>query len=246
MNLDTKESSLSRKSVIEASPELKKQEPAAAIAIPNIKLHMSDIDCEEQAASENDILGGTVDGDMPNSQSGVNGIKLHKIDSDAVSYSGARVLRSENRKKVPWKKEELDVLIRGVEEYGLSNWRRVLEAGKDVFDKRRRPVDLIDKYRQYTKSTSFYTTAKRNWIELLDDDSARQDMAGEIIVYKEKFPYDAAMRFAKRRAAKEDPDQNFIIKIQDVDNPDKMHLYAATPEGSAIRIRKLSFTDKGN
>lgn len=183
--------------------------PEEEVAMHQIRLHLSDADFPKERA------------------------KLERLDGPVDGK-----LRNESRTRVRWESNELKKLIEGVEKFGLSSWRKILDYGAGVFNKKRRPIDLVDKYRQYTKSTSFYTTAKRNWIELDEHGNAKQEISGEVVLFREKFPYDAALRFAKRVV--QSVTGKYLLRIQDAENAGSVHIYEVrTMEGGRIKLRKI-------
>jgi len=53
-------------------------------------------------------------------------------------------------KRNPWTDEETEVLIRGVERFGIGNWKQILECKDFTFNKRN-AVDLKDRFRFWTR-----------------------------------------------------------------------------------------------
>ncbi|EUD68071.1 hypothetical protein C922_01683 [Plasmodium inui San Antonio 1] len=57
--------------------------------------------------------------------------------------------RKRYKPRVKWDKGETERLIDGINEYGLSNWRQIMEAYS--FSESRTNVSLKDKYRNFKK-----------------------------------------------------------------------------------------------
>ncbi|KJP87468.1 hypothetical protein AK88_02900 [Plasmodium fragile] len=64
------------------------------------------------------------------------------------SMSGERKRKS-YKTRVKWDKGETERLIAGINEYGVSNWRQIMEAYS--FSEGRTNVSLKDKYRNFKK-----------------------------------------------------------------------------------------------
>ncbi|XP_028798204.1 uncharacterized protein LOC114753672 [Neltuma alba] len=61
------------------------------------------------------------------------------------------------RKNVPWTTEEEDILMEGVQKFGVSDqqrmpWKQIWEFGSHVFLSERRPADLKDKWKNICKA----------------------------------------------------------------------------------------------
>lgn len=164
-------------------------------------------------------------------------IKLHIGAPEMKACTDYARLRRDTRSKISWSSEELSALVAGVECHGLGNWTEILTENSNVFKHGRRPVDLLDKYRQYSKTTSFYRTPKKNWVEVDESGMPKTDSLGEIISYAEKFPYDAASKFAKKLKFQEHPANRLVIR--DAEDISNVHMYSVSFVGDKPVIRKI-------
>lgn len=151
--------------------------------------------------------------------------------------------RKHNKKDLKWTEEEVDALEKGVQKYGSGNWKMIISKYDDIFKGKRRIVDLATKYRLIMKETSFYKTEKKDWIVIDDSGEPETDSLGEIVVSKQKFPYDAAKKFSKKRIAS--GMKNFTIKIREAQDMNNVHIYSVetTPMG-AVKIKKMVIKDE--
>lgn len=157
---------------------------------------------------------------------------------EGASNDDYKDFRGPIRDKVNWTDKELEALIEGLEKHrGQKRWTEILNENADIFHPERRIVDLVDKYRQYSKSSSFYLTEKKDWIEMDEDGEPRTDSMGEIVCFNEKFPYDAALKFAKRE--KNDRKENSIITIRELENELNTHSYNVFVESNSVKLKKV-------
>lgn len=170
-------------------------------------------------------------------------IKLSNSNGIKEMNGQLETFRKQNKKDLKWSDEEVDALMKGVQKYGNGNWRMILLKYGDVFKGKRRIVDLATKYRLIMKETSFYRTEKKDWIVIGDNGEPEVDSLGEIIVSKQKFPYDAAKKFSKKRVAS--GLKNFTIKVREAQDINNVHIYSVetTPTGT-VKIKKMIM--KGN
>lgn len=171
-------------------------------------------------------------------KNGVPKIKLSNTNEIKEVNGELEAFRKQNKRDLKWTDEEVEALVKGVHKYGIGNWRMILLKYNDVFKGKRRIVDLATKYRLIKKDTSFYRTPKKDWIVIDDDGEPEIDSLGEIVVSKQKFPYDAAKKFAKKRIAS--GLRNFTIKIREAQDINNVHIYSVetSPVGT-IKIKKM-------
>lgn len=152
---------------------------------------------------------------LPNISLRESEIKKH-AEEDLPAY------RQECREPIPWSTNEMEALIDSVNKEGQL-WSKILEKYKGNFDPSRRIVDLKIKYNLITKKSSYYKTSKKDWITVDENENPILDSLGEIIVISEKFPYDAAKKFGRKRFL--NGENNFIMKIREAEDIENVHHY---------------------
>lgn len=171
-------------------------------------------------------------------------ISLSEIDEEAEDNKTLEPFRKECKDTEFWAKDEVECLIRGVEKYGHS-WRRILRKYSGTFQEGRRIIDLKTKYDQLNKSTSYYKTNKKNWIMMNENEDPTLDALGEIIVVTQRFPYDAARKFAMKKYSS--GERSFIVRVREAENLSNIHIYEYVeylPFSSRIKLRKLTYRRK--
>lgn len=146
-------------------------------------------------------------------------------------------MRSECKDAVKWSDAEIQALEEGVSKYGHKSWKKIIRNNRNVFDDSRRVIDLVNKYNQMHKSSSYYTTNKKDWIMVDSECNPIIDGLGEIIVISEKFPYDAAKKFAKKKIAS--GESEFIVNIREAENIENQHFYKVSLKYGKICMRKI-------
>lgn len=141
---------------------------------------------------------------------------------DTTENEDSHLLRKTPRVKEKWTAEEEKALIEGFEKYG-AQWTKLLVVYKNSFNSCRRVIDLKIKHNLINKKSSYYQTSKRNWMMVDEFDNPILDSLGEIIVISDKFPYNAAMRFATKRARC--GEYSFIIRIRESESIWNRHSY---------------------
>lgn len=208
---------------------------ATKYKFPVISLHVSDAKSDDMMCAPEIELSEV----LQDKDGIVDRMNLHAIESLKPEDSNrAEHLRKNLRTRIQWDEKELSALLQGVGILGEGNWTDILSTYSDAFKTGRRVVDLITKYRQYIKASSFYTTPKRAWVELDESLNPEIDSKGNEIVCTEKFPYDAAKKLVKRRGLSDA--EFFRITLAEKDDLSKIHSYGCNVENSKIRLRKLS------
>jgi hypothetical protein len=126
----------------------------------------------------------------------------------------------ERTKKEKWTATETEALIAGVEKHGKC-WKQILSEGG--FSKSRKIADLASKYNLLYKDSSYYHTKDRDWVLVEQDGSMLEDWTGNIVTVMAKFPYDAAMKYAKDKVRL--GNKSFKITIRPVDDAMEFHRY---------------------
>ncbi|KAL6121763.1 hypothetical protein NUSPORA_01268 [Nucleospora cyclopteri] len=103
--------------------------------------------------------------------------------------------RMKPRRSIDWTIHEIEALNEGYQKYGNS-WSKTLKKFSDVFNDQRRIVDLKLKHDSINRNSSYYKTNIREWV-VIDEMGVKKDALGEELVIKERFPFDAAKKFAK-------------------------------------------------
>ncbi len=184
---------------------------------------MDDRNGEESFNKSNDILSG---------------IKLHYDASFTDSDDKTVILRKNVRLNVPWEEGEVKALIEGVKAHGEKNWTKILNENAGCFKSERRPIDLVVKYNQLTKKSSFYKTAKRTWVELEEENlSVKTNEMGDEILCNAKFPYEAAMKILKRERRIRTGDSKIILMNYE-DHKD-IHAYKYFDNDGRIILKKI-------
>lgn len=167
-------------------------------------------------------------------------IKLSKpIESQDLSAKDLKKYRKDNKEEIPWTNQEVDALLAGVERYGNKKWKRIIAKYHNVFKDRRRIVDLVSKYRLINQDSSYYRTAKRDWIVVDEKNNPVTDMLGEIITISTRFPYDAAKRIAKKKVRS--GERSFVIRLREGDDLYNVHAYSVNKEeNKPLYIKKLA------
>lgn len=105
-----------------------------------------------------------------------------------------KYFRKNNKCNKKWTTHEIEALEKGVKKYGKL-WKTILKKNKTEFDKTRRPIDLKLKYNLEHKKSSYYKTNVKKWLLItIQTNNIHLD---KMPIIKEKFPYDAAKKFAK-------------------------------------------------
>lgn len=164
-------------------------------------------------------------------------IKLHTSAAEARKPGKYTDFRGKNREKIQWSQEECKALEAGVQRYGEGAWTEILHEYRDVFHEGRRVIDLLNKYRQHIKKSSFYVTKKKHWVEVADNGEPKPNHMGEIATYTEKFPYEAATRVARR--LKFSGYQTTQIAIREAEDITNIHFYKVSVDADEIRIKKI-------
>lgn len=150
-------------------------------------------------------------------------------------------VRSKLRKRVAWSKTEFKALLRGVKKHGEGHWDDILNSGRGIFHQNRRSKDLADKYRQYSHKSSFHMAKKRCWVEVKPKEQSSESQATEAVKVYERFPFNAAIRIARRKIREtKEPTANFIIRLYDIDQPVEKHVYNVLKTKTELKIEKLS------
>lgn len=131
--------------------------------------------------------------------------------------------RKHEKEYEKWSPEEVLALKRGFEKHG-AKWTTILSQYDNVFQGRRRVVDLANKMRLLNKNTSFYKTEPKDWLVLTSAGEPEIDQLGEIITVRERFPHDAAKKLARRRILS--GIKKFIIRIREAQNIENVHTYS--------------------
>ncbi|ELA41974.1 uncharacterized protein VICG_00991 [Vittaforma corneae ATCC 50505] len=146
--------------------------------------------------------------------------------------------RTAPREKHPWSNAETDALMSGVGEFGKKSWKKILNKYGNVFIKERRIVDLVNKYKLIKKETSYHHTEGRDWVLLDEQGKPVESWAGEISTVNQRFPYDAAKKFAKRRIVS--GGRKFNITVREAQNIENAHTYAVEADSPGkMRMKKL-------
>ncbi|KAI5169216.1 hypothetical protein PAEPH01_0538 [Pancytospora epiphaga] len=148
------------------------------------------------------------------------------------------VLRKEIRSKIRWSDAEMEALLSGVEDFGEGNWATILYDREGIFHRERRVVDLVHKYRQYLKASSFYTTTKMTWLYVDNNGEIITDRYKGSISYVEKFPYTAASRIAKKLGLKEGELKEINVVSTHAEGM-PIHYYRATVYNGKLIVRKV-------
>lgn len=199
--------------------------------IPEISLHIRDTEPSESVSSTS-----SADSSNPQSQKETEKIPEILLQAEVQSCRSYRPLRKSMRNKIQWEEDEFKALLEGVELYGDQNWSAILTKFGSVFKPERRAIDLCHKYNQHIKKSSFYKTSKKNWVEIKDEKPVT-DAMGENVVLREKFPYDAASKFAKRRRFH--GYNTFKLVIQELENQENRHAYDVTVGSDKIIVKKV-------
>lgn len=168
-------------------------------------------------------------------------IKLTRTHTSEQKNSEPCLLRAKNKPLVRWSTEEIDALCRGVDEYGTGKWKLILEKYSGKFHSSRRVVDLVAKYKLLNRESSYYKTSMRNWIVVSERDEPEVDGMGEIVVVSQKFPYDAARKFARQKAAS--GEKSFVVRVREAENISNVHAYMVETRGDRIEMKKLAFEE---
>lgn len=142
--------------------------------------------------------------------------------------------RKNFKRKRSWSPEEVNALQAGVEEFGMK-WKRILKRHRKIFFHDRRIVDLATKYRLLNKQSSYYNASARDWIQLDDNEEPLKDWDGEILAITQRFPYDAALLFAKRRVWS--GERKFSLVIREAQDIQNVHRYTIDVD---VNTRKIS------
>lgn len=173
-------------------------------------------------------------------------IKLHQHILSFDKINELETLRKHIRPTVQWKKEEVQALLKGVNEYGESHWIKILNKYKDVFNPSRRVIDIVDKYNQIKKRTSYYTAQKKNWVEISRTFVDKTDEMGQCIIFTAKFPFYAANNIIKRQKKSQLCLEGEIL-IRNYDDEDDIHMYKYNRVNGKLKLKKLAYTKrKGN
>lgn len=151
------------------------------------------------------------------------------------------LLRTQSKPVVRWSPEEIDALCKGVDKYGAGKWKKILEKYATKFHSSRRIVDLVTKYKLLNRESSYYKAPKRDWIVVNEQDEPEVDGLGEIVVVSQKFPYDAAKKFARRRVV--GGEKKFVIRIREAENINNVHAYNVEARDNRLQMKKLAFEE---
>lgn len=173
----------------------------------------------------------------PESKAKLPDIRLHSSTSAVRKPGEYTNLRSENRDKVQWSAEECAALQSGVERCGEGAWTEIMHEYRDVFHPDRRVIDLVNKYKQHIKRSSFYVTQKKHWVEVGEDGEPRPNCMGEVVTYSEKFPYEAAAKVAKRLEF--NGYQTTQVTIREAEDISNVHFYKISVNADKIKIKKV-------
>lgn len=171
-------------------------------------------------------------------RSNVPNINLNHIETEAQNVE-LEAFRTSPRKKHLWNNAEVDALMSGVNEFGEKSWKKILSKHRNVFMKERRIVDLVNKYKLIKRESSYHHTENRDWILLDEQGKPVENWAGEILIVNQRFPYDAAKKFAKRRIAS--GGRKFNITVREAQNIENVHTYAVEADlPRKIEMKKLA------
>lgn len=142
-----------------------------------------------------------------------------------------------------WSKEETEALLAGVKKYGTKRWKRILAKYDDVFQGRRRVVDLVSKHKLINLDSSYYRTNVRDWIMVDKKNNPETDAMGEIISMSAKFPYNAAKSIAKKKIRS--GETSFVLRIREGDDLENVHAYLGNkkPNGT-LNLKKLALSSE--
>ncbi|KAI4291212.1 hypothetical protein PAPHI01_0486 [Pancytospora philotis] len=132
-------------------------------------------------------------------------------------------LRAKSRKSLAWTKDEVNALVRGINSGGVGNWMKIIEDNRGVFHAERRVIDLVNKYRLITKTTSFHKTPKRHWVYLDENHEPAKSSGGDLLIFHDKFPFVVATKAAKLLDFHGENTRD--IEIQELDNHSNAHRY---------------------
>ncbi|KAI5152033.1 hypothetical protein ENBRE01_2517 [Enteropsectra breve] len=159
--------------------------------------------------------------------------------SSSSSVSGQRTvytpMRKESRTRIKWTPEEVAALKEGVDKMG-NRWTLILKSN-DAFHPQRRKIDLVNKWRELTRETSFYNTPSKEWIELNENCEPIHGNNGRSIRILTKFPYDAAMYFAKKHGNA--ANAAYVITVQEADVVGNTHYYNVVMTNEGMKITKV-------
>lgn len=156
-----------------------------------------------------------------------------------IDENEARFLIQHRKTPIKWSEEEIEALEKGVEKYGLRNWKKFLKKYNNQFHSSRRVVDLVNKYNLIKKGSSYYKTQKKSWIQVDKDGNPIEDSLGEVITIPHRFPYDAAKKFAKCR--KISGETEFIVHVRDAEDIDNSHSYTYCSRNGKGKLTKIVF-----
>ena len=72
-----------------------------------------------------------------------------------IKYQGRRVA-------IPWSKEEIDAIKKGIQKYGIGQWVKIRSLNQDIFAKNGRTAhDISDKFRTLKNKNEFKTFLKK-------------------------------------------------------------------------------------
>lgn len=111
---------------------------------------------------------------------------LANMETRVVTEDGKGV--KQRRKAVRWSEVETNRLKELVEQFGEGKWKQMLAKGKRVFNECRTPTDLKDKWRSLQGRKITEEQPKRLY----------RLLHSEGIIFKNRFPRDAAMKAASR------------------------------------------------
>jgi len=164
----------------------------------------------------------------------------HNRDELHSEYTIKKRYKTDSRKeKVYWSPEETIALLKGVEEFGTSNWKAILDKYKNVFHSDRKHSNLFDKYRTMNNKTSYYRVKNKPFVYANENGEDIHNASGERVVYSSKFPSDVAKTIARKVLSKESDSCSIHLK-QEENSEVVIHTYHASLNNGRVCIRKTS------
>lgn len=98
------------------------------------------------------------------------------------------------RERKLWTDVELFWLKKGVDQFGVGKWKKILETFKLHFHPVRRATDLKDKYKNFMNRASAVNKIPREYVHINENGDLLDDY-----IYLSTYPSNAARNLAKRR-----------------------------------------------
>ncbi|KAF7683089.1 telomere-associated protein 1 [Astathelohania contejeani] len=136
----------------------------------------------------------------------------------------------------PWTAAEISDLKDGIKRHGIGKWKAILSDPKYKFAECRTSVSLKDKYRLLSRNTSYYQCKPKEFVFVDVDNEIIKDALGCYTIYKERYPYEAAVRMAKYYGLGNNGPEVFYL--MDVNKPGCSHVYEAEMMDNVLKIKK--------